>query len=52
MTNEPPIGLKSNMIGNYKTEPLNDQNFFEGSKNPDVFKKLAYGLAMFDAILL
>lgn len=52
MTNEPPIGLKSNMIINYKTEPLNDQNFFEGSKNPAVFKKLAFGLAMFHAILL
>lgn len=29
MTNEPPIGLKANMIGSYKTEPLNDQLFFE-----------------------
>ena len=52
MTNEPPIGLKSNMIGSYKAEPLNDQLFFEQSKNPAVFKKLAFGLAMFHAILL
>ena len=52
MTNEPPIGLKSNMIGSYKAEPLNDQHFFEQSKNPGVFKKLAFGLAMFHAILL
>lgn len=52
MTNEPPIGLKSNMIGSYKDSPLNDSHFFEQSKNPAVFKKLAFGLAMFHAILL
>ena len=52
MTNEPPIGLKANMIGSYKTEPLNDQLFFEQSKNPAVFKKLAFSLTMFHAILL
>lgn len=52
MTNEPPIGLKANMLGSYKAEPLNDQFFFEQSKNPYVFKKLAFSLTMFHAILL
>ena len=52
MTNEPPIGLKSNMIGSYKTAPLADNTFFEGNSNKSAFKKLAFGLTMFHAILL
>jgi dynein heavy chain, axonemal len=52
MTNEPPLGLKSNMISSYKVEPLSDHKFFESSQQPAVFKKLAFGLAMFHAILL
>jgi dynein heavy chain len=52
MTNEPPLGLKSNMIGSYKADPLTEPKFFDSSKNPAVFKKLAFGLTMFHAILL
>ena len=52
MTNEPPNGLKANMIGSFKAEPLNYHGFFEGNSAPDSFKKLAYSLTMFHAILL
>lgn len=52
MTNEPPIGLKSNMNGSYKTEPLADPSFFSSNKSSANFKKIAYGLTMFHAILL
>ena len=52
MTNEPPIGLKSNMIGSYKVEPLSDSNFFNSNSEAATFKKLAFGLTMFHAILL
>ena len=58
MTNEPPIGLKSNMLGSYGTGELADQKFFSGEKyqnNPENFqklKKIAFGLTMFHAILL
>ena len=52
MTNEPPIGLKSNMLGSYKTEPLSDANFFLMSSSPKNLKKIAFGLTMFHAILL
>ena len=52
MTNEPPIGLKANMIGSYKAEPLADQNFFGSNSDLASFRKLAFGLTMFHAILL
>ena len=52
MTNEPPIGLKSNMNGSYKTEPLSDATFFSSNKSSANFKKIAFGLTMFHAILL
>ena len=54
MTNEPPIGLKSNMLGSYKTEPLSDTKFFDGDSptSSGDFRKIAFGLTMFHAILL
>jgi len=53
MTNEPPMGLKANMIGSYSEEPLNQQeDFFDKNTKPVIFKKLVYGLTMFHAIIL
>lgn len=53
MTNEPPIGLKSNMLGSYQAGKLADPEFFNGNlKAPGNFKKIAFGLTMFHAILL
>ena len=52
MTNEPAIGLKSNMLGSYKAEPLNDPTFFSSNSSSASFKKIAFGLTMFHAILL
>lgn len=52
MTNEPPAGLKANMIGSYKAEPLSDPAFLDSNSDLASFRKLAYGLTMFHAILL
>ena len=30
MTNEPPTGLRQNLLQSYITDPLSDQAFFEG----------------------
>lgn len=58
ITNEPPKGLKANMMGSFKAEPLfcrdpKDQHaFFNSNASSASFKKLAYALCMFHAILL
>lgn len=51
MTNEPPKGIKANMIGSFKLEPINDLTFFDIHSKPAAFKKLLYGLCMFHAII-
>ena len=52
MTNEPSIGLKSSMLGIYRTELLSDPEFFSNKKAAPGLKKLAFGLVMFHAVLL
>lgn len=51
MTNEPPKGLKANMTGSYKLEPINDKEYLMKHRFPDRFKKLLFGLCMFHAII-
>lgn len=40
------------MLGSYGAEPLCDQNFFDSNSDLASFRKLAFGLTMFHAILL
>ena len=34
MTNEPPMGLKANLIGSYGTDPICNKQWFESSGHP------------------
>jgi dynein heavy chain len=52
MTNEPPNGLKPNMLGSILSKPMSDPEFFDQNTSPGNFKKLAYSLCMFHSILL
>lgn len=40
------------MVGSFKIEPLQDDKFFDSNNESVIFKKLAYSLTMFHAILL
>ena len=48
LTNEPPKGIRANMIGTLGTMK---EDYFESCSKPGEWKKLVYGLAFFHAML-
>ncbi|CAG9462898.1 unnamed protein product [Pedinophyceae sp. YPF-701] len=51
MTNEPPKGIRANMRRTLHLEPMCNEEFFEGSSKPEVFKRLLFGLTFFHAVV-
>jgi dynein heavy chain len=51
MTNEPPKGLKSNLLVSYSGDLISDNSFFEGNTKGLEFKKMIFGLCFFHAVI-
>jgi dynein heavy chain len=51
MTNEPPKGLRANLLGSFLMDPTCREEFFDGCVQKETMKRLLTGLCFFHAVI-
>ncbi|CAG7837267.1 unnamed protein product [Allacma fusca] len=52
MTNEPPTGLRQNLLQSYASDPISDSVFYDSVMNKEkAFHRLLFGLCFFHAVI-